>query len=92
VRYHRDEWQAATSKDHLMPAAVSDLPDASKAYGRRIDDLVAALESDTRRGLTAEEAYARLQRYGRNEFAAQEPVPGWRRFLAQFQDVLVVLC
>jgi Ca2+-transporting ATPase len=34
---------------------------------------------------------ARLQRDGRNELAAEEPVAAWRKFLAQFQDVLVVL-
>ena len=33
----------------------------------------------------------RLDRYGRNELTAEPPVPAWRRFLAQFQDVLVVL-
>ena len=37
------------------------------------------------------EARARLDRYGRNELAAEKPVPGWRKFLAQFQDMLVVL-
>ena len=29
--------------------------------------------------------------YGRNELAAEPPVPRWRRFLAQFEDVLVIL-
>ena len=28
---------------------------------------------------------------GRNELASEAPVPGWRRFLSQFQDVLVIL-
>src|SRR5262249_19077547 len=28
---------------------------------------------------------------GRNELAAEPPVPAWRRFLAQFRDVLVIL-
>ena len=37
------------------------------------------------------EARSRLERYGRNELAAEKPVPAWRRFLAQFQDVLVIL-
>ena len=37
------------------------------------------------------EARARLDRYGRNELAAERPTPGWRKFLAQFQDMLVVL-
>ena len=61
------------------------------AYRQRVEDLLAALGSDARRGLTAEEAQSRLARYGRNELAAEKPVPAWRRFLAQFQDVLVIL-
>ena len=44
-----------------------------------------------RRGLEDGEAAARLERYGRNELAAEPPVPRWRRFLAQFEDVLVIL-
>ena len=34
---------------------------------------------------------AGLDRHGRNELTAEEPVHGWRKFLAQFQDVLVIL-
>jgi Ca2+-transporting ATPase len=37
------------------------------------------------------EAQARLQHHGQNALAAEKPVPAWRKFLAQFQDVLVVL-
>ena len=33
----------------------------------------------------------RLDRHGRNALAGRNPLPAWRRFLAQFQDVLVVL-
>jgi Ca2+-transporting ATPase len=61
------------------------------AYRQRVEDLLTALGSDEHRGLTGEEAQSRLQRYGRNELAAEKPVPAWRRFLAQFQDVLVIL-
>jgi Ca2+-transporting ATPase len=32
-----------------------------------------------------------LAEYGSNELAGEKPVPAWRRFLAQFQDVLVIL-
>ncbi len=66
-------------------------PDASLAYRRSVDDLVAVLQTDARQGLTDGEAHVRLQRDGRNELAAEKPVPAWRRFFAQFQDVLVVL-
>ena len=37
------------------------------------------------------EARTRLERYGRNELTAEKPVPAWRKFLAQFQDTLVIL-
>jgi P-type Ca2+ transporter type 2C len=65
--------------------------DVSLAYRQGVDEVIGALASDARRGLTDEDARRRLDRYGRNELAAEEPVPAWRRFLAQFQDVLVIL-
>ena len=61
------------------------------AYRQRVEDLCHALGADDRQGLTDEEAQSRLERHGRNELAAERPVPAWRRFLAQFQDVLVIL-
>ncbi len=56
-----------------------------------VDEVVAALGTDARRGLSAGEARARLARHGRNELTAERPVPAWRKLLAQFQDVLVIL-
>jgi Ca2+-transporting ATPase len=41
--------------------------------------------------LTDTEVATRLERYGRNELAAEKAISGWVRFLAQFQDVLVIL-
>jgi P-type Ca2+ transporter type 2C len=70
---------------------MSETPDASHTYRLRVDAVLAALASDGRQGLTDEEARARLERFGHNELAAEKPVPGWRRFLSQFQDVLVIL-
>ncbi|HUF94322.1 MAG TPA: HAD-IC family P-type ATPase, partial [Candidatus Limnocylindria bacterium] len=65
--------------------------DHATAYRHPVDDVVAALATDARRGLSGEEARARLQRHGRNELTAETPVPGWRKFLGQFRDVLVIL-
>jgi Ca2+-transporting ATPase len=65
--------------------------DAKTAYRQSVDDLSAELETDVRQGLTDAEAQSRLAQHGPNELAAEKPVPAWRRFLAQFQDVLVVL-
>jgi len=61
------------------------------AWRLTVGDVAVALGTDMRRGLTAGEAAARLARYGPNELEAEQPVPAWRRFLAQFQDVLVIL-
>jgi Ca2+-transporting ATPase len=53
--------------------------------------VLAHLGSDANTGLTRAEARTRLERYGPNELTAERPLPAWRKFLAQFQDVLVVL-
>ncbi len=60
-------------------------------YRHSVDEVLAAFETDAYAGLSQAEARARLERYGRNELAAEKRVPGWRRFLAQFTDVLVIL-
>ena len=61
------------------------------AYRQPVDAVLTALGSDASRGLSSVEAQARLIRFGRNELAAERPVPAWRRFVTQFQDVLVIL-
>jgi len=60
-------------------------------YRCSAEEVLAALGTHAQRGLSEAEARARLERHGRNELAAQEPVPAWRKFLAQFADPLVVL-
>ncbi len=60
-------------------------------YQSPVAEVLAALGVQAQTGLTQAEAQARLQKYGRNELTAEKPVPAWRKFLAQFQDVLVVL-
>ncbi|MDM7919324.1 MAG: cation-translocating P-type ATPase [Methanosarcina sp.] len=60
-------------------------------YRQTAKDVLIALDTDARNGLSEGEARARLDRYGRNELMAEKPVPAWRKFLEQFQDVLVVL-
>jgi Ca2+-transporting ATPase len=78
-------------KEHLMPGTVGERSESNMAYRRRIEEVVADLGTDIRLGLQDSEARARLERYGRNELAVEKPVSPWQRFLAQFQDVLVVL-
>ncbi|MGH9372421.1 MAG: cation-translocating P-type ATPase, partial [Vicinamibacterales bacterium] len=63
----------------------------SSTYQEPPEDVLAALDSDARRGLTEADAAVRLDRHGRNELAVEQPVPAWRKLLAQFKDVLVIL-
>lgn len=63
----------------------------SDAYRLTTEDVATALATDVRRGLSEAEARTRLARDGRNELATEPPVPAWRRFAAQFKDVLVIL-
>lgn len=66
-------------------------PAHQDAHSRSVEEVLAALGSDPKHGLSQAEARSRLGRHGRNELAAEQPVSSWRRFLAQFQDALVVL-
>ncbi|HEU5173686.1 MAG TPA: cation-translocating P-type ATPase [Gemmatimonadaceae bacterium] len=70
---------------------VAPAPDGMVPHAAAPRELAKALGTDLRCGLSSAEAAARLRRHGRNELIAEAPVPAWRRFLAQFQDVLVVL-
>ena len=65
--------------------------ESSPPYQQPFADVVAALGTDPRRGLSTAEARARLERHGPNELQAEAPAPAWRKFLAQFEDVLVIL-
>ena len=60
-------------------------------YRQGVEEVVAAHATDAARGLTSAEARARLDRDGPNRLATERPVPGWRKFLAQFTDLLVIL-
>ena len=61
------------------------------AYRLGVNEALTAFDSNAHRGLSHVEAGARLARFGPNELAAERPVPAWRKFLAQFQDALVLL-
>ena len=65
--------------------------DQIPAYQQPVDDVLTKLDTDARRGLSDGEARARLECYGRNALTADKPIPRWRKFLAQFHDVLVIL-
>ena len=65
--------------------------DQLPAYQQDVNEVLAALGTVARQGLSTEEAQKRLKTYGKNELTTEAPVPGWKKFLAQFQDVLVIL-
>ncbi|MFD1326426.1 cation-translocating P-type ATPase [Mycoplana ramosa] len=65
--------------------------DASNAHLETAAGLLARLGTNPQTGLSSTEAEGRLRNYGPNVLNAEEPVPAWRKFLAQFTDVLVVL-
>src|SRR5688572_6852355 len=60
-------------------------------HARPVGTVLASLGTDGARGLSDVEARRRLERDGPNELAGEPPAPAWRRFLAQFQSVLVLL-
>lgn len=80
------EQNASTGLSHGVTGA-----DPAPAYRQPAEEAIAALGSDAEHGLTVEEARRRLTRYGPNELEAEQPVPAWKKFLAQFQDVLILL-
>ena len=61
------------------------------AYQQDVDTVLRILGTDVHRGLDANEARVRLERYGKNELTAEKTIPSWKKFLSQFQDVLVIL-
>ncbi|MGE0515693.1 MAG: cation-translocating P-type ATPase, partial [Hyphomicrobiaceae bacterium] len=63
----------------------------TEPHQQTVEEVLAALDTDASAGLSGAEARSRVGRFGRNEFTADEPVPLWRKFLAQFADVLVIL-
>src|SRR5690606_26103251 len=86
----------------IVRASTAEPPDASvqdmahmpgdgEPHLRTKEDVLAALGTDAHQGLTEAEATARLKCFGPNQLDAVRPVPAWRKFLAQFTEVLVLL-
>jgi len=72
-------------------SALAAAPEPQAPHEASPEEVLAALATDGRVGLDSEEARARLVRHGRNELEAEKRIPAWRKFLAQFQDTLVIL-
>src|SRR5688572_22325350 len=71
--------------------AIPVLGNKAAPYQQPVDAVLASLRTDARRGLSDTEARTRLDQFGRNELMAEEPEPAWKKLLAQFKDVLVIL-
>ena len=65
--------------------------DLSEAYSHPAEEVAKALGTDLHRGLTQEDAAARLSKYGRNELTAEAAVPAWRRWVLGGAAILTVL-
>ena len=63
----------------------------TNAHELTVAEVVSAQATDIERGLSSEEARSRIAAVGRNELDSAPPTPAWRRFAAQFKDVLVLL-
>ncbi len=53
--------------------------------------VVETLVSDAQRGLDGDEARRRLELHGPNELTQEKKAPAWKLFLAQFNNVLIVI-
>ncbi|MEO5926290.1 MAG: cation-translocating P-type ATPase [Bryobacteraceae bacterium] len=65
--------------------------DGSVSYKVSAADVLSGQGTAAASGLTTDEARSRLSQYGKNELTPEKAIPGWRKFLMQFQDMLVVL-
>ena len=62
-----------------------------KPWSLPVAQVLQALDTDAREGLSPDEAAARLRQFGPNRLELEAPSPWWRLLLAQFTDLLVLL-
>ena len=65
--------------------------DSTAWHALSVNDVLTKLDVDPSRGLSTEEAAARLKTYGPNALMASKKASPWRLLLAQFQNVLVII-
>jgi Ca2+-transporting ATPase len=82
---------AEHSEGKVKTVSTKDNPLTIPAYRQSADRIVAELETNASKGLTADQVRTRLARYGPNQLITEKPIPAWRKFLRQFQDTLVIL-
>jgi P-type Ca2+ transporter type 2C len=60
-------------------------------YAQKAEAVARALDVDPARGLKAAEVDERLRRDGPNALPAEEPTPGWRRFLDEYRAYMQII-
>lgn len=58
---------------------------------QKIEEVLKQLETDSRNGLTAEEAQKRLEKYGPNAFEEKKPKTKLQMFLSQLRDPMIYI-
>jgi Ca2+-transporting ATPase len=84
------EWSDAAAE---QPGAGAPPPEVGAERPWVVEAVVvaASLATDPERGLAAEEAAARLARYGRNELIEHGRKPPWRLLLEQFTNAMIIV-
>lgn len=62
-----------------------------KEYLQKSEDVVQAVKSDTKNGLSEKEAQRRLDQNGLNKLAEAKKTPGWIRFFQQMADPMIIM-
>jgi len=60
-------------------------------HSKEISQVLKELETDPRRGLTADEVQKRLGIYGYNELKKEEKISPWALFFNQFKNILIAI-
>ena len=76
---------------HAKIPVWPDRPSGTEPHAQSVAQVLSALDTDARSGLSEAEAEQRLERFGTNALATEKPVPAWRKFLSQFTNILVLL-
>src|SRR3954469_5474723 len=74
-----------------VPAPVERPETSAPWYRLTADEVAQRLDVDVDAGLSAERAAELLGRDGPNALPAEEPPPGWRRFLDQYRTYMQLI-
>ena len=83
--------QTATQARPLSDGNLAHSVSSAPPHAELAEAVVAALGSNTARGLNRDEAERRLQQYGPNQLKSAPETPWWQRLREQFQNVLVII-